>query len=385
MSSVTEAPLRVLQLVDSLALGGLERIAVDLANLQAQQGAGLLCASRDSGPLEAELTDGVDLLRLERTGRWDLRALSHLARWIDEQRVDLIHAHGSSLLLANLVRLRSRRRLRLVWHDHYGRWATHPRSVWLYRVLTWRVDAVIAVNQPLRRWAVERLRIPEDRCRYIPNAVNCPAEPPVRPRPRAGEPVQIVCVANLRLQKDHETLLRAVALLQERCDRPVRLQLIGGSPSPTRREHLEALVHDLELQHVVQFLGARNDVPELLRGAHVGVLSSTSEGLPLALLEYGCAALPVVCTAVGQIPDVLGGGENLSGIAESPGQQETGLLVPVGDASSLADALRRVVEDPAFGRSLGRALFERVKERHDLTAFHDQVDAVYRGIDDLSD
>lgn len=373
--------MRVLQLVDSLALGGLERVAVDLANLQAAEGAGLLCASRESGPLRARVSPDVDFLLLERRGRFDLRAVQRLANWIDDRRVDLVHAHGSSLLLANLVVRRTRHPVALVWHDHYGRWATHPRAAWFYRLLTRRVDGVIAVNEPLRRWSVERLGIESASCRYIRNAVHCPADPPARLSPDSSRVVTIACVANLRPQKDHETLLRSTADLVRRIDRPIHLQLIGGASSLARQDELRRQADALGLGGVVQFLGARDDVPELLCSADLGVLASTSEGLPLALLEYGCAALPVVCTSVGQIPDVVGSVVAPETADAAFVRHEAGLLVEPGDASGLTAALARIIENPSLGRDLGQALFRRVQSRHGLDHFHDQVKDLYRELD----
>ena len=372
--------MRVLQLVDSLALGGLERVAVDLANLQAREGNGLLCASRQSGPLRAQLSDEVDLLLLERRGRFDRRAVHQLARWAEDRNVDLIHAHGSSLLLANLVARRSRNPPAIVWHDHYGRWATHPRPVWLYRLLTRRIAGVITVNEPLRSWAIERLRIPTSRCRYIANAVDCPEEPPPRAERADTDTITLVCVANLRPQKDHETLLEAVSLARRRSKRSMRLQLVGSAPSDARRAELEQLAARLGLGADVEFLGARNDVPALLREADIGVLSSSSEGLPLALLEYGCAALPAIATDVGQVPDVVGPPVSSRDTVEGFVQHEAGLLVAPGSPRDLAQALSRLIDDQQLREDLGLALFRRVQAGHSLDTFHRQVTALYRDI-----
>lgn len=372
--------MRVLQLVDSLALGGLERVAVDLANLQAGEGVGLLCASREAGPLRDQLAAEVDLLLLKRRSRLDLLAVERLARWAEDRRVDLIHAHGSSLLLANLAARRTRQPVKIIWHDHYGRWATDPRPAWLYRLLTRRVDGVISVNESLRVWSTERLGLPPSKCRYIANAVDCPAEPPSRAEGAVDTPITLACVANLRPQKDHENLLHAVAMLSRRVERPIRLQLIGGTPSEARREELQRCANGIGSRARVEFLGVRNDVPELLRAADIGVLSSSSEGLPLALLEYGCAALPVVSTAVGQIPQVVGPEVRDEAVDAPVRWHEGALLVPPADPASLAEALAYLIDDPTLRRDLGLALFQRVQSRHGLATFHNQVKTLYRDL-----
>ena len=75
-----------------------------------------------------------------------------------------------------------------------------------------------------------------------------------------------------------------------------------SAPSPARvQERIQQ--HGLE-SHVF-LLGSRSDVPSILSGCDIGVLSSASEGMPLALLEYGVAGLPTVATRVGQVPEIL--------------------------------------------------------------------------------
>lgn len=246
----------ILQLVDSLHIGGLERVAVDLANGLAQDHHSLLCSTRLGGALTQEVNQGVECLLLGRSSRFDLSAAKRCGLWAARAGVNLVHAHGSSILFANQLLLRwprGQQKPKLVWHDHFGRYATEERNRWLYRLLTRRASAVLSVNEPLRQWAIGRLGLPKERCTYLPNSVDLsafPALPPERsPDPERGP--LVVCLANFRDQKNHKLLIEAFALVSQ--ESKAVLRLIGASVEPELLAQLRKQVHDLGLSHVTEF------------------------------------------------------------------------------------------------------------------------------------
>ena len=157
--------------------------------------------------------------------------------------------------------------------------------------------------------------------RFLPNFV----APPTGAVPAAGLPgrpgLRVLCLANLRPEKDHENVLRAMGRIVQEVP-GAHLLLVGGSSDPARSAALEGLVRSLGLDSSVSFLGSRPDVPNILAACDVGVLGSSSEGLPLSLLEYGAAGLPAVATDVGECGHVMAEG--------------TGRLVPPRDPEALA-------------------------------------------------
>jgi glycosyltransferase involved in cell wall biosynthesis len=363
VSGTIGSPVGVLQMVDSLVAGGLERVAVNLANsLPRSRYHAHLCTTRRDGPLDENVSADVVRLRLRRSGRFDLLALHRLVAYIRANEIRLIHAHGTSLFLAVLA-ARFAPRSVVVWHDHFGRYATEERPTWLYGAAARRLAAVIAVNEDLAQWSRARLGVPEDRVYYIPNFVQSPMDV----RPAEGLPGsvggRIVCVANLRRQKDHPTLLHAMRILVGRIPE-ASLLLVGEPSEPEYVAEVKRMIAEQGLEHHVSCLGFRPDVAAVLRACDVGVLSSTSEGFPLALVEYGLAGLPVVATAVGQCPEILLNGE-------------AGWLVPPASPERLAENLVNVLTSPDEARRRRERLTLHVKERYSLTAVLDQIIAVY--------
>jgi glycosyltransferase involved in cell wall biosynthesis len=159
-----------------------------------------------------------------------------------------------------------------------------------------------------------------------------------------------LAVGRLHDQKDHASLLEAVAHLVP--SRPA-LAIAGDGPL---RGPLETMATGLRIDPPVRFLGRRGDVPDLLNAADGLVLSSAWEGSPNVILEAMAAALPVVATDVGGVPELV-----------RPG--ETGFVVPPHDARALSTAMGFVMALPVSGRrNMGTWARERVEREHSLDA-----------------
>ena len=148
----------VLQVSDSLGLGGAERVAVNLANLLPRERFDVhLCVTRREGPLSREVAPDVQRLLLERVSRLDEpRAILRWVRYVRRHDIRIIHCHKDTIFLAALAAPLLPGTL-LVWHDHYGEYAFQSRPSWLDRLANWRTRGIISVNEPLLDWAVKEL------------------------------------------------------------------------------------------------------------------------------------------------------------------------------------------------------------------------------------
>ena len=356
----------VLQIIDTLDAGGLERVAVNVANhLPGDWYRSHLCTTRAEGTLAELVAPHVQRLRLTRSGRFDRHALRHLAKYIRAHDIRILHAHGSSLFIAAAAACGTR--AAVVWHDHFGRYATEQRPAWLYWLATRRVAGVIAVNQPLADWSRRRLRVVAERVWYLPNFVCEPApeQAAVELPGRAG--LRVVCVANLRPEKDHLNLLEAMRLVVREVP-AAHLLLVGLADNADYRRRVLEAMRQSELVGRVTWLGARPDVSAVLRGSDIGVLSSASEGLPLSLLEYGMHALPAVATRVGQCAEVLDDGR-------------AGLLVPSSAPQALAAALVALLRSSLQQRQrLGQAFQQRVRHKYSSECVMRELCGIYRAV-----
>jgi glycosyltransferase involved in cell wall biosynthesis len=123
----------------------------------------------------------------------------------------------------------------------------------------------------------------------------------------------------------------------------VRGFIVGGGPESERLKELAAG------DRVVQVLGERLDIPDILGAADVSCLSSAAEGMPMSLLEAMALEKPVVATDVG-------------GVAEAVEAEKTGILVPPGDQEAFAEALLKLAANPALAQQLGKAGRQRYRD-----------------------
>jgi glycosyltransferase involved in cell wall biosynthesis len=309
------------------------------------------------GPLRDAARDGgVRFVALRHVRRplhpvRDLLGLFELVALIRRERPDLVHANSSKAgVLGRLAAWVARVPVRVftvhgwAFKAHKGLAARLYR--WADRAMVPLTSATICVSETERRAGLAAGTCHAERTVVIPNAVNVDAAPHA---PHVGDPPVIVTVGRLAPPKDALTLLRALAAV---APTPFTALLVGDGPD---RPEVEAELRALGLQDTVELAGERRDVPLLLASADMFVLSSRSEGAPISILEAMAAGLPVVASAVG-------------GVAELVVDGETGLLVPPANPGRLAEALQRLLRDPALRRRLGAAGLARARERFDLRA-----------------
>ncbi|WP_435577753.1 glycosyltransferase [Gilvibacter sp.] len=297
--------MRVLQLIDSLNPGGAERVAVSYANaLCGNVEASFLCTTRAEGKLKAQLTPEVGYLYLKKRSALDIFAIMRLIRFCKRNQVNVIHAHATSFFTARLALL-FLSGCQLIWHDHYGNSeALEQRPLKMLRWCSKGFDTVLSVNQKLADWAKIRLR--SKQVLFLENAVPLLDTDLVQAAEVSGSSgVRVLLMANFRPQKDHLNALKALAEVRKTLPE-VSLHLLGMHWNDAYYQGVLGQITSLELSDSVYLHGSQQDVNGYMKACDVGMLSSTSEGLPMAILEYGAMELPVVCTDVGQCAEVVG-------------------------------------------------------------------------------
>lgn len=297
--------MRVLQVIDSLRPGGAEQMAVQYANaLSFKIERSYLCCTREEGLLKSSLNKKVEYLHLRKSFIFDIRAMFRLRDFIINENIDIVQAHSSSYFIICLIKF-SGVKSKIIWHDHYGNSEfLKKRNSLLVRFFSYYFDGVIAVNDKLKNWAEKKLFCSNitkinNFCSGLDNfggaTVNLKGDPSA---------IKIICIANIRPQKDHLTLLKAYEMMA--INKNVSLHLIGGNPETNYSKSILNYIDHSPVKKTIYYYGIQNNISEFLKQSDIAVLSSVSEGLPVALLEYGMAVLPVISSDVGQCNEVLG-------------------------------------------------------------------------------
>ena len=177
---------------------------------------------------------------------------------------------------------------------------------------------------------------------------------------------RIICLANLRLQKDHITLIRAFKEVIKKHPK-WSLHLVGKD---FKDEYSLLVKNEIEIHNMssnIYLYGSKPDITNILGQCEIGLLSSLSEGLPLALLEYGLAKLAVIATKVGECETVIK-------------NEDFGILIESRDEVALYKALNYLVENEDIRKNMARAFKVRVENEYSENAISDTLIHIYSKI-----
>jgi len=333
-------------------IGGAHIHVRDLAKWMIAQGHEVCVFVGGEGPyIDLLKTANVPFQQLKKLKRdispyTDLIAIRELSKVISVFDPDVVSLHSAKAGLLGRFACRNLA-YPVVFTAHGWSFATGISflSRYLYRFLE-RIaapmaDIIITVCETDKRFALNNKVADKNTIIAIHNGmpdidINFRATP-------TNPTAKIVMVARFEKQKDHITLLKALAELK---NYDWELLLVGEGPLITT---CQQIVRENGIEDKVQFLGRRNDVPKILSQADIYVLTSFWEGFPRSILEAMRASLPVVATRVAGVPEAVIEGE-------------TGYLVETGNQDQLAKKLGILLEEPALRKKLGenaRSLYEK--------------------------
>lgn len=332
-------PIRVMHVVQSLEVGGLENGVVNLLNqLSDERFNHVVCCLTHAGRL-AERIQSKDVEIVEMglpTDRFRFPVMK-LRRLLRQWAPDIVHTRGWGTIDA-IVAARVAGVSRVI-HGEHGREAADPQGLnpkrnLIRRALSPMVDRFVCVSEDLRRWLISTVGISERKVLAIHNGVDigrfqAQARDDVRRRLGLGETEFIIgTVGRLDPVKDHVSLLAAFAPIAKRSPN-ARLLVVGGGPM---RQKIESQVISLGLSGQIFLLGDRHDVATILNAFDVFALTSIAEGISNTILEAMASRLPVVATRVGGNPELVQDGT-------------TGRLVEARDVAALTTAFAGYFED----------------------------------------
>ncbi|MCG3201806.1 MAG: D-inositol-3-phosphate glycosyltransferase [Gammaproteobacteria bacterium] len=342
--------IRIAFLIDTIdeKMGGTEtQLAMLLERLDRDRFEPYLCFLRDSAWFRSKRClcpqYNVDIVSFYRPVSF--ARILRLASFLRRERIDILQIHfRDSNIVGTIAAKVARVPIVLATRRNAGYWH-NALELGLLKLLNPGASLFVVNSQAVKRHVHDVEGIPEEKIELIYNGVVLDAfrtdDASMRGEVRtelgipASSPV-VILVANLRPVKAIDVFLDSIRVVAT--DHPeAHVVIVGEGPE---RQKLQGMARSLGLSKSVHFLGSRTDVPRLLKASDVGVLSSSSEGLSNAIIEYMAAGLPVVCTAVGGNPELVTDDVN-------------GYAVPVGDSEAMAAAIKKLLADPVRARGLG--------------------------------
>lgn len=376
---MTDAPRkrRLLHVFPGFDVGGVQLRITSVLNRYPDRYSHLIVATNDSFDCLPRISGEVDVtpLRLQLQKGCSLGALRAIDRHLRETAPDMLVTYNWGAIEWALVNRLRRHIPHLHMESGFGPDEADrqiARRVLTRRIALARTDRVIVPSLNLARIARDVWKLPERRVLYVPNGVDLArfsdaADRSILPDSwqapaAAGDPV-IGTVAPMRPEKNLFVLIRAFAAAAQ--TRPLRLLLVGDGPD---RAALEDLAARLGLADRVHFTGYL-DRPETAFGLmDIYAISSDTEQMPNALIQAMAATRPVVGTDVGDIAHIVAG-------------ENRPYIVAPGDPDGFADALGRLIDDPATRQAVGLANLQRVRDSFDQDTMFGTYRALFDGED----
>ncbi len=348
--------MRVLHIINSLAAGGAEKLAEQMLPIMARE-YGITCnvlLLTDKGNVfDDELRKNgvqIDVVPYRRP-RSPLNPLL-IRRYINKGNYDVVHAHlfPTFYWVSLAARLTLRPKPSFFVTEHCTHNERRDRK-WLKpveRLIYSQYDRVFSVSCAALSNLIGWLSLSEtEKFVVIQNGIDLkpfydavPYEKSEICGTREDQIVLVTMVARFTPEKDQKTLIRCLSVLPEK----VHVAFVGSGPLKGECEELAA---ELGVRSRVHFLGFRRDVPRILKTSDIVVLSSHREAFGLTAVEGMAAGKPVVGTNVQGLSDVIG---------------DTALLFACGDYEGLGTIISRLLDDPAYYRSVAERFLQRSKE-----------------------
>ena len=341
-------------------IGGVETGTIDLARHLVKGGHRAIVVS-GGGRLVKELeTIGARHYRIP-VGRKSVfsmvKAFNDLRDIIRSEDIDIVHARSRVPAIIAYFACKSTGRVFLT--TAHGYYSTHLLS----RAMGWGKFVIVASNIMARHMA-DDFGVPHERLRLIPRGVDLKQFYFREPKAHSQAAFVVGMVSRITPLKGHADFIKAVSLLRRRIP-DIKAVIVGGAPKEKYREDLEILARRLGLSKTVEFTGARQDVPGVMRGLDCLVSATTTpEAFGRVIIEAQASGVPVVATRVGGVVDIIEDGR-------------TGFLCAAGDPADMAEKILKVYDDSAPRIAMAIAARRKVESDYNLEKMMRGTLAVY--------
>jgi glycosyltransferase involved in cell wall biosynthesis len=300
---------------------------------------------------EAAAKEGIESHLIPCNGQLDRTVTTSIRELVARTGADIVHAHGYK---ADIYVYFALRKSAMPFVSTCHNWIDSNLIVSLYgkadRLVLRNYSAVVAVSEEVKQRLL-KAGVREDKIHLVRNGIDLrpydSAPPSLRNGGPPNNPPIVGFIGRLSSEKGPDIFLRAAA--QVLAELPsTRFVVVGEGPD---RDKLESLIDELKIRAGVSMLGRRNDMPSVYASLDIMASSSRTEGLPMAILEGMASSLPLVATAVGEVPTLVLDGR-------------TGVLIPAENVEVLSSEIVKLLRNPAEQKRLGTAARRLIQDEY---------------------
>ena len=347
--------MKILHIISSGGMYGAEAVILNMSRTlnQSSHSSVLGVFSNSANPNlqlhEAAAREGIESHLIPCNGQIDRTVTASIRQLVARTNADIIHAHGYKADIYVYFALPASG-IPLVSTCHT--WYDNNLLVTLYgmadRLVLRKYAAVVAVSDEVKQRLL-RAGVREDKIHLVRNGIDLRpfenASPSLRNGFAKGDPPIVGLVGRLSIEKGVDIFLQAATRVLLELP-STRFVVVGEGPD---RDKLESLIDQLQIRGSALMLGRRDDMPSVYASLDIMASASREEGLPMAILEGMASSLPVVATAVGEVPTIVLDGR-------------TGILVPPKNPELLATAIMTLLRNPDEQRRFGAAARKLIED-----------------------
>ena len=358
--------MKILHVINSLQIGGAEKLLVDELPMMAQQEhIELLVLDGENSPFMEELRkEGITIHAINAWGGiYNPINIFYLRKYI--KQFDIIHVHlFPSQYWVSIAKFLFGGNAQLVTTEHStaNKRFNHTWTTWMDKCIYKPYQYIFCISDGVKKAMEAHLHRQDETLVVVPNGIDTELYATAKPISRdklhlRDKDIFILQVARFGEQKDQDCLIRALTYLPNDY-----IAVFAGDGN--RLPSCKNLAKQLNVSHRCRFLGSRTDIPQLWRSADIGVLSSHWEGFGLSAVECMAAGKPIIVSDVEGLRDVVGNRE---------------LCFPQGNEKALAKKIQAILNDPNTYHSLSNDCLVRAK-KFDMSSTVHQYLSYYRSL-----
>jgi len=316
--------MKVLHVINNLGSGGAEKMLIDFVNIRKEAQIDVLLLMNDTVSYTLPHNFNYQVLSNSKR-RFSILKMYKLYKYIKKNNYDIIHTHlFPTQYYAALVKLFLGRKIKIITTEHNT--TNNRRKYWLFRQIDIFIysiyDEIIFISEGVEEQFINDFSKFKNKGIVIHNGIDLTEHYKIQKEINT-EKIKLLMVARFDKQKDHETLIKSLNLL----DKKYTLSLAGEGEN---LEKIKNLVKKNHLENRVKFLGFVKDIKKVYQTHDIFILSSNWEGFGLVVVEAMAASLPVVASNVTGLKEVVG---------------EAGLLFEKGNEKELAKKIKLLGEN----------------------------------------
>lgn len=374
--------IRVLHVVPSLQIGGLEKMVVDTAMVLNKQifDSYIYCTCKEKDleffhKLFQKNLPEVQYGRSDRTLNW--QAVKDLKNYIKEKEIDIVHSHAfEAYSVARIAAKLAKKKSVTTLHNTHQWHFTNNLKDKAKRTVSklsakFATDLMIADSIRIKNHYISILGYPEEKIEVLLNPVdtdyfhirNVNSKQIRTELDIPGNAIVLANIAKLSTQKNQTFLIDCIAEIKEN-NQNIYLLIAGDGPN---EQELKNRINEKQVQDRVKLLGPRSDIRELLGASDLFVLSSKWEGLPISLLEAMAMELPSLITDVGGISEIIDHGQN-------------GLFYDISHPGDFVESLGKLVNNKGLRKKIGENSRQTVSEKCSLSGYIEKLATYYQSL-----